>query len=590
MKKRMLCLMLAAIMLMSTAVFAEGETDNTAQPEQTAETANESAPLIDVDATPTPVDEGEVMEEELDVSGAFQFGGFSGEQLSVNFDQNAVSLCAEDDETADDGSLTDAKGIQIILRLKTAIENQELSANIEDLNITYTEDVKNKINNIVTEVLNSMPGEAFIYEKTAVSYYSNSKKSVSINLTKKADAASMRQTYSEEKENVLSAIFPAGTGSMTATEIALAVHDYIALHTRYDYNSECANNSNAYGALVNGIAVCQGYALLYKDLLNSLGVGCYFIGSDLINHAWNVVQTEDGAWYNADVTWDDPGMSDTIGGDNTGDKDYMGYCGHDYFMKTEDEIKKSHFTDRGYTEEQYKGEDGPNIYVAFEEEPLQASEAHPNTAFWSGVICGMQYYNGAWYYNDTTLRGNYLADGTTLYPYMNGNICSTPYGTTRQGTKVASNAGAFALVNGKLIYAQFSGSYTDKIVRYDIASGTTETLLDIEDNTVVTEFAAGRLNAANKIYGCNTIAYAIISGGVKDTTVYKLALDAVGDVNLDGSVDIADLWLVCNHIMKGNVLAGTGLEKADMNGDGAITVSDAVLICNAIAGVDDNEA
>lgn len=388
--------MLAAIMLMSTAVFAEGETDNNAQPEQTAETANESAPLIDVDATPAPIEEGEVMEEELDVSGAFQFGGFSGEQLSVNFDQNAVSLCALDDETADDGSFTDAKGIQIIVRLKSAIENQESSVNIKDLNITYSNEVKEKINTIVTEVLNSMPGEAFIYDGTSISYYTGGR-TVSVNLTKKADAAGMRQTYSEEKEKVLNDIFPAGTGEMTATEIALSLHDYIALHTRYDYNSECANKGNAYGALVNGVAVCQGYGLLYKDLLNSLNVGCYLVGAELINHAWNVVQTEDGGWYNVDVTWDDPGMADNIG-DITGDKDYMGYCRHDYFMKTEDEIKKSHFTDAGYTDEQYKGENGPNVYVAFDSTPIQASEVHPNTAFWSDIKCGMRYYNGTWYY------------------------------------------------------------------------------------------------------------------------------------------------------------------------------------------------
>ncbi len=579
--------MLAAIMLMSTAVFAEGETDNNAQPEQTAETANESAPLIDVDATPAPIEEGEVIEEELDVSGAFQFGGFSGEQLSVNFDQNAVSLCALDDETADDGSFTDAKGIQIIVRLKSAIENQESSVNIKDLNITYSNEVKEKINTIVTEVLNSMPGEAFIYDGTSISYYTGGR-TVSVNLTKKADAAGMRQTYSEEKEKVLNDIFPAGTGEMTATEIALSLHDYIALHTRYDYNSECANKGNAYGALVNGVAVCQGYGLLYKDLLNSLNVGCYLVGAELINHAWNVVQTEDGGWYNVDVTWDDPGMADNIG-DITGDKDYMGYCRHDYFMKTEDEIKKSHFTDAGYTDEQYKGENGPNVYVAFDSTPIQASEVHPNTAFWSDIKCGMRYYNGTWYYNDTALWGGNLADGKK-FPYMKGNICSTPYGTTRQGTTVASNAGAFALVNGKLIYAQFNGAYTDKIIRYDIASGATQTLLDIDDSTVVTEFAAGRINAANKIYGRNTVVYAVVSGGVKDTTVYKLTLDIAGDVNLDGSVDVADLWLVCNHIMKGSVLTDSGLETADMNGDGVVTVSDAVLLCNAIAGADDNEA
>lgn len=578
MKKRMLCLMLAAIMLMSTAVFAEGETDNTAQPEQTAETANESAPLIDVDATPMPIEEGEVMEEELDVSGAFQFGGFSGEQLSVNFDQNAVSLCAEDDETADDGTITQAKRIAIFSRLQNAIINLEPNVDISDLNINY-DGVNGSnvtgIQTLVITVLNSVP-QSFVcpngnkYEHVSKDGYD---KITKIILKINPDAASMVAAYNAEKEAALNAIFSNGTDGLSKTEIALAVHDYIALHTRYDYNFENVNIYNAYGALVNGIAVCQGYALLYKDLLNTLGVKCYMVGysSDSLNHAWNLVETEYG-WYNVDVTWDDSGISDI-----TGDKDYMGYCLHDYFMKIDNDIKQDHFPDGT-----------PSIYV-FDETIYTVSETHPNTAFWSNIIGGMQYYNSAWYYNDTGRWGYPLTDGTTCL-YMMGDICSTPYGTTRQGTKVASNAGAFALVNGKLIYAQFNGSYTDKIVRYDIASGTTETLLEIDGSTVVTEFAAGRLNVANKIYGRNTIAYAIISGGVKDTTVYKLMLDAAGDVNLDGSVDIVDLWLVCNHIMKGNVLTGTGLGKADMNGDGVVTVSDAVLICNAIAGVDDNEA
>ncbi len=83
----------------------------------------------------------------------------------------------------------------------------------------------------------------------------------------------MRKDYDNEKQAVKETLFPNGTGDMSKTEIALAIHDYIALHTRYDHAavakpSENPNMFNAYGALVNGLAVCHGYALAYMDLLS----------------------------------------------------------------------------------------------------------------------------------------------------------------------------------------------------------------------------------------------------------------------------------------------------------------------------------
>ena len=79
----------------------------------------------------------------------------------------------------------------------------------------------------------------------------------------------------------------------------------------------------SYGALVNGKAVCAGYARAYQLLLNRIGVDCITIQGkgepkkDTIlfgvtgpTHAWNAVKNGT-TWLMTDVTWDDTG-SDTM--------------------------------------------------------------------------------------------------------------------------------------------------------------------------------------------------------------------------------------------------------------------------------------
>lgn len=71
----------------------------------------------------------------------------------------------------------------------------------------------------------------------------------------------------------------------------------------------------AYGALVNGRAVCAGYAHAYQLLLNRVGVSCVPIngqGSPLVDgarsgevdHTWNAVRNG-STWLMTDVTWND---------------------------------------------------------------------------------------------------------------------------------------------------------------------------------------------------------------------------------------------------------------------------------------------
>lgn len=94
------------------------------------------------------------------------------------------------------------------------------------------------------------------------------------------------------------------TDDMGDYDKALALHDYLVRSCRYDEEAPAAAHT-AYGALVQGAAVCDGYARAYAALLERAGVACLVVGSTAMDHVWNLVQL-DGAWYHVDVTWDDP--------------------------------------------------------------------------------------------------------------------------------------------------------------------------------------------------------------------------------------------------------------------------------------------
>ncbi len=91
-----------------------------------------------------------------------------------------------------------------------------------------------------------------------------------------------------------------------------SVHDYLCNNVIYPdipsdkYVGEC---HDAYGALVNGYAVCQGYAEAFKLICDKYKIPCIYISGTANggNHGWNAVQMDDGKWYLIDITWDDQG-------------------------------------------------------------------------------------------------------------------------------------------------------------------------------------------------------------------------------------------------------------------------------------------
>ena len=93
-------------------------------------------------------------------------------------------------------------------------------------------------------------------------------------------------------------------------EMMKEIHDFICNKTTYDlyYDQRYYDDYNfsAYGALVLGRCVCQGYALAFYRICKELGYKVRFVSSDPNEgcHAWNIVQLN-GKYYFVDCTWDD---------------------------------------------------------------------------------------------------------------------------------------------------------------------------------------------------------------------------------------------------------------------------------------------
>ena len=127
-------------------------------------------------------------------------------------------------------------------------------------------------------------------------------------------------------DQALNMLLP-GMGQLQA---ALVLHDYLAVHVAYDYENLRRGtvpdvSYTAYGALVLGTAVCQGYAQAYRVLLDRCRIPNAYVSSDGMDHGWTMVKLGN-SWYHVDVTWDDP------------TPDTPGRAKHDYFLLSDSAI------------------------------------------------------------------------------------------------------------------------------------------------------------------------------------------------------------------------------------------------------------
>lgn len=113
-------------------------------------------------------------------------------------------------------------------------------------------------------------------------------------------------------------------------------HDYICKNTVYDLSTYENSGDTAYSVLIDGRAICEGYARAMKMLLDAVGIYSYLVVGETENddgkmegHMWNVVSVG-GELYHVDTTWDD------CDGD-------LGEITYLYFNMTDDDIRKDHY-------------------------------------------------------------------------------------------------------------------------------------------------------------------------------------------------------------------------------------------------------
>ncbi len=120
------------------------------------------------------------------------------------------------------------------------------------------------------------------------------------------------------------------------------IHDYLVGSILYHHPGAAIDahpgyTHTAYGAIVYGRAVCDGYAQAFKTFLDIFGIENEIIFgvtadgdgtfADGNNHAWNLVKVGD-KYLHFDLTWNDPTYSSKIR--------------HVYYMMESDEIKRNH--------------------------------------------------------------------------------------------------------------------------------------------------------------------------------------------------------------------------------------------------------
>ena len=235
---------------------------------------------------------------------------------------------------------------------------------------------------------------------------------------------------------------------LSQVETVAAFHDWLAARCAYDYDFE-ETSWDAYGALVNGKAVCQGYSQALIQLLQRRGIDTAYVSSEETNHGWIQVLV-DGEWYHVDVTLDDPAVS--YGGSRM---DVPGRVLHQNLLRSDEGIRAAHTFHQDWE-----------------------ASAHP---------CTSTKYDG-WFWQEITSRMIFPGDGICWYMRNDALYQNSVTGGAEQcldsrtagerwyiwgggGSYSGGNQSALAHVDGVLYFTGPAAVYS-----YDPATGAAGTL------------------------------------------------------------------------------------------------------------------
>lgn len=135
--------------------------------------------------------------------------------------------------------------------------------------------------------------------------YSESEKAYIGEVTGSGGYGSKKDRYDQAVKKLNEVIKNLNLDGKSDYEKFKAVTNWIVSNVRYDDDNETKYQHDLTGAVLDGLAVCDGYAGTFYYMANAVGLNALFedgIGNDnRIRHAWNLVQI-DGTYYYVDPT------------------------------------------------------------------------------------------------------------------------------------------------------------------------------------------------------------------------------------------------------------------------------------------------
>lgn len=235
------------------------------------------------------------------------------------------------------------------------------------------------------------------------------------------------KTYEKKIKEIVASV----PSSWSNLEKALYVNDYLDLNCAYDFTYQ---KYNAYHALIEGKAVCQGYALAYLDLMNRLDVPCELVTSRKLNHAWNLVKVG-RSWYHVDTTWNDA------------TPDQYGRACHTYFLKSTSWFRAPFGAN-------VTAHDAADYVYSGSAKDKQASDKTFDKSFWDSVNRPFCYHAGYWYGNTDGTIVQYRGSNAGLKKIK--NMKKLNYKWYMWGSSSYYYTGDYSgccIVNGRLYFA-----------------------------------------------------------------------------------------------------------------------------------------
>lgn len=400
--------------------------------------------------------------------------------------------------------------------------------------------------------------DIFYVNPSTYSYSSNSNSQIVAFVPKyifsTSEIPSLENKFEDACNNMTADINPGWSDSVKA----MVLHDNLALNCQYasdEYEADGGKSApeifNAYGALVNGRAVCQGYALAYNYLLSKVGIKASMVVSNSMNHAWSLVEIN-GKYYHTDTTWDDPTY------------DILGNVSHKFLLKSDDAMLNSSY--RSHYD-----------WIA----AASADSTDFDDYFWDNINTKIYYADGKYYYisnlSENSDKGNILVfDGTDKKSLL--SIPEVWYANS-QHTSYWVNKFARISVCGNSIYYNTSDTIysvnidgTNKKAVYALSANEAEKgsiygmMLDKDGY-----FCISQSDTPN-----NKMSNYKISAMHIYTKTNTLGLN--GDVDGNGEISIIDATVLQMYIAKLSSLNDMQISFSDTDADGSVNITDATAI------------